>query len=156
MGYSGESTWCIKTALATYQTQATQLFGKSITHWTLDAGTGMVSGVKGVTKQEEEQEDNSKDVDAKGDGSEDEEGAHGAWPAYQDAEEGAPGSRRSSGNGYKSSRPPPHCQHFSRCLCVRLPLCGPSGPRTTPNGASTTSHPPTNFVHKIFFDRSWM
>ena len=63
---SGESTWCIKTALATYQTQATQ-FGKSITHWTLDAGTGMVSGVKGVTKQEEEHEDNRKDVDAKGD-----------------------------------------------------------------------------------------
>ena len=31
-----------------------------------------------VTKQEEEQEDNSEDVDAKGDSSEDEEGAHGA------------------------------------------------------------------------------
>ena len=46
----------------------------------------MVSGVKPVTKQEEEQEDNSEDMDAKGDSSEDEEGAHGAWPAYQDAE----------------------------------------------------------------------
>ena len=65
-------------ALGALQAKADELFGKSITHWVLDAGTGMVSGIKAVIAQAEDEVDFSVDEDedehADGDEDDDDEG----------------------------------------------------------------------------------